>query len=303
MTRRCCLLSVIVLWTFSSYAGMVYADTTLPEAVRKKIDSIFDGQKGTFALAFKELGTGVAFFIHEQETFHAASTMKTPVLIEIYHQVALGRLTLSDSLVLKNEFTSIADGSSFHLSPEDDSEQELYKHIGERRSISQLVYLMITVSSNFATNLLIDKATPKNIAAMLEELGATDVRVLRGVEDNAAYQRGMNNTVTANGLATIFEKMAKGAAVSPAASAAMIRILLDQQYNEIIPARLPAGVKVAHKTGWIKGIHHDGGIVFLPDGRKYVLVLLSKDTDDDKAAIAAMAAVSEILYNYVNKRS
>jgi beta-lactamase class A len=125
------------------------------------------------------------------------------------------------------------------------------------------------------------------------------MQVLRGVEDNAAYQRGLNNTVTAGDLLLLFEKMANGTLVSPAASAAMIRILLDQHYNEIIPARLPAGVKVAHKTGWIKGINHDGGIVFLPDGRKYVLVLLSKDTPDDKASVAAMAAVSEILYRYV----
>jgi beta-lactamase class A len=109
----------------------------------------------------------------------------------------------------------------------------------------------------------------------------------------------MNNTVTAYGLLTIFEKMANRTLISPAASAAMIRILLDQHYNEIIPARLPAGVQVAHKTGWIKGINHDAGIVFLPDDRKYALVLLSKDTEDDKASIAAMAAVSEILYQYV----
>jgi beta-lactamase class A len=274
-------------------------DSFLPDSIGKKIDRIFQSQKGYFALAFKDLTTGKELFIHEHESFHAASTMKVPVLIEIYHQAALGRLALSDSLVLKNEFTSIADSSLFHLDSADDSEQELYKHIGEKRTIHELAYQMITVSSNFATNLLIDKVTPQNIASTLQELGATDIHVLRGVEDNAAYQRGMNNTVTAYGLLTIFEKMADRTLISPAASAAMIRILLDQHYNEIIPARLPAGVQVAHKTGWIKGINHDAGIVFLPDDRKYVLVLLSKDTEDDKASIAAMASVSEILYQYV----
>ena len=276
-----------------------HTDPFLPDSIVKKIDSIFTSQQGFFALAFKDLQTGKQLMIHEQESFHAASTMKVPVMVELYHQAALGRLRLSDSLVLKNEFISIADSSLFHLDSADDSEQELYKHIGEKRTLQALTYQMITMSSNFATNLLIDKVTPRNITATLQELGAPDIHVLRGVEDNVAYHRGMNNTVTAHGLLTLFEKMANRNLISPAASMAMIRILLDQHYNEIIPALLPAGIQVAHKTGWIKGINHDAGIVFLPDGRKYVLVLLSKDTEDDKASIAAMAAVSKILYQYI----
>jgi len=272
---------------------------TLPDSLLQKIDSTLGAQHGSFALAFKDLKTGTQLMIHEHESFHAASTMKVPVLIELYHQESLGRLKLSDSLLLQNDFISIADSSHFHLDSADDSEHELYKHIGEKKTIQALAYQMITMSSNFATNLLIDKVTPRSITATLQGLGASDIHVLRGVEDNAAYHRGLNNTVTAHGLLLLFEKMADGSLISPAASKAMIRILLDQHYNEIIPALLPAGVRVAHKTGWIKGINHDAGIVFLPDGRKYVLVLLSKDTEDDRASIAAMAAVSKILYQYV----
>jgi len=89
--------------------------------------------------------------------------------------------------------------------------------------------------------------------------------------------------------------------VNPAASQAMIGILLDQKFNEIIPARLPANVKVAHKTGSINGVQHDTGIVFLPNGKKYVLVLLSKKITDEKAAISAMANVSKLIYEYVNR--
>jgi beta-lactamase class A len=118
------------------------------------------------------------------------------------------------------------------------------------------------------------------------------------VEDNKAYQKGLNNTVTAAGLAELFEKMAKGRLVSRQASKDMIRILMDQHFNDIIPAGLPAGTKVAHKTGWIKGVHHDSGIVFLPNGKKYVLVLLSKDLADDQAGARALAAVSAIIYQY-----
>jgi len=271
------------------------------DACLRQIDSIFGSQQGTFALAFRDLATGRELFIHEHETFHAASTMKTPVLVEIYRQAALGRLKLSDSLILRNEFTSIADSSTYQLDSADDSETALYRHLGERRTIGELVYQMITVSSNFATNLLIDKIGAANIVTTMRSLGLTEVRILRGVEDNKAYQRGLNNTVTAAGLMGLFRLMAEGKLVSPAASDSMIRILMDQHFNDIIPARLPMGVKVAHKTGWIKGVHHDSGIVFLPDGKKYVLVLLSKDLVDEKAAISSMAAVSGLIYRYVTQ--
>jgi beta-lactamase class A len=270
-------------------------------ACLQRVDSIFRAQPGYFALAFKDLSSKKQLLVHEHDNFHAASTMKTPVLLEIFRQAKIHRLSLSDSIVLRNEFISIADSSTYQLDSADDSETELYRHQGEKRTINELVYQMITVSSNFATNLLIARVGPANIGATLHQLGLDELHVLRGVEDNKAYQKGLNNTVTAAGLAKLFEKMAKGKLVSRQTSKDMIRILLDQQFNEIIPAGVPAGVKVAHKTGWIKGVNHDSGIVFLPDGRKYVLVLLSKDLADDKAGIKALAAVSAVIYQYVTQ--
>ena len=81
----------------------------------------------------------------------------------------------------------------------------------------------------------------------------------------------------------------------------MINILLDQHFNEIIPAKLPADVKVAHKTGYITGIQHDAGIVYLPGGKKYVLVLLSKNLENKDEGIAVMANVSAMVYRYFTK--
>ncbi len=133
----------------------------------------------------------------------------------------------------------------------------------------------------------------------MRKMGLKDLQVLRGVEDNKAYQKGLNNVITSYDLMLLFEKIAKGEAVNKESSDAMIKILLDQHFNEIIPAGLPKDVRVAHKTGWFKGVNHDSGIVFLPDGRKYVLVLLSKNAEDDKASVAALATVSEIIYKYV----
>lgn len=266
--------------------------------LKRNIETAFAGQDGVFAAAFKDLQTGKTLYIHEHQIFHAASTMKTPVLIEAYKQAAEGKLALSDSITIINEFKSIADTSHFTLSASDDSEFELYKHIGEKATLYDLLYQMIIASSNLATNIVIDKLGAKNVTATLRSLGVNDIKVLRGVEDGKAYEKGLNNVVTAYDFALLFEKMATGEMISPNASQAMIKILLDQKFSDIIPAKLPATVKVAHKTGFITGVHHDSGIVFLPDGRKYVLVLLSKNLTDEKAGIEAMANVSEMIYAY-----
>ncbi len=289
-------LSLIPVWVLSSCSSSRVTMHTL----RKEIGKEFSSQKGIFAVAFKDLSTGRGLRINDTIPFHAASTMKTPVLIEVYKQSAEGKFSLSDSVAIKNEFKSIVDGSSYQLNPADDSETELYKHIGEKRTIQFLVYQMIIVSSNLATNLIIELVDAKNVTQTMRELGAKDIRVLRGVEDGKAFERGMNNTTTARDLKIVFEKIAKGETINPVASRDMLKILLDQHFNEIIPAGLPAGVKVAHKTGSITGVQHDSGIVFLPDGRKYVLVLLSKNLEDEKAAIRAMASVSTMIYQYVN---
>ncbi|MGA0558083.1 serine hydrolase [Larkinella sp. VNQ87] len=237
--------------------------------------------------------------IREHESFHAASTMKTPVMIEVYKQAAEGRFSLSDSIRIKNEFKSITDGSPFTLKAETDSDTLIYKQIGTKRTLADLVYDMIIVSSNLATNLVIELVDAKNVTQTMRTFGAKNIQVRRGVEDTKAFQQGLNNTTTAYDLMVIFEKIATGKAVSPAASEAMTKILLDQRFNSVIPAQLPKDVKVAHKTGSITGVHHDSGIVILPDGRKYVLVLLGKDLKDDAAATQTMATVSRLIYDYV----
>lgn len=271
------------------------------QSLQSDIAKEIAGKKGTFAVAFKDLKTGEEIRINDGVVYHAASTMKTPVLIEVYRQAADGKFALTDSIELKNEFKSIVDGSLYSLDSADDSEKELYRHIGERRTIDSLAYQMIIVSSNFATNLVIQKVGAENVTSFMRKLGANDIQVLRGVEDGKAFQKGLNNIVTAHDLLVIFEKIARGEAVSNAASKAMINILLDQRFNEIIPALLPPNVRVAHKTGSITHVHHDSGIVMLPDGRKYVLVLLSKDWENEKEAIRTMANISSLIYKHVTK--
>lgn len=274
-----------------------------PQDLKRQIQTELNKNKGVFAVAFKDLISGEEILINEKINFHAASTMKTPVLIEAYKQAASGKFSIDDSITVRNEFKSIVDGSPYSLNSKDDSETDLYTKEGSKVKIYDLLYLMIIQSSNLATNLIIDLLGAKNVNQTMREMGANDIQVLRGVEDTKAYRAGLNNTTTAYDQMIIFSKMAEGNAVDKASSDAMIQILLDQKFNDKIPAKLPKNVKVAHKTGWITGVNHDAGIVFLPDGRKYVLVLLSKELENDKSAVKSMAKVSKMVYDYFIRKS
>lgn len=258
---------------------------------------------GTFAVAFEDLSTGEQFLMNAHENFHAASTIKTALLIEAFKQADEGKFSLSDSILIHNDFKSIADGSIYQLDSTDDSERDLYRRIGEKETIYNLLYRMITESSNFSTNLVVDLVGAKKANQTMRSIGANEIQALRGVEDNKAYELGINNTVTAYDLMIIFDHLAKGTVVNKQACDSMIQILLQQKLKEKIPAKLPANVKVANKTGSINKISHDSGIVFLPDGRKYVLVLLSRGVEDEKSVNETLANVSRIIYdNVVNSK-
>src|SRR5271154_625746 len=190
-------------------------------------------------VAFRTLDGRTEWFFRADEPFHAASTMKVPVLIELFHQVHEGELKLDDPLPIKNEFHSLVDGSVYTLDPADDSEADLYKAVGQTRSLRQLCELMITVSSNLATNLLIEKLGVENIRATVHFLHADGMNVLRGVEDGKAFAKGLNNTTTARGLQQLMDAIARGEAVDQNSSNQMIEILGRQTFNECIPAGLP----------------------------------------------------------------
>ncbi|HEV2480936.1 MAG TPA: serine hydrolase [Puia sp.] len=287
----------LLLLSFTATSAFAIRDTA---SLRREIMAVYAEQpQASFALAFEDLQTGEQFFINERESFHAASTMKTPVLIETFRQVARGQLSLNDSLLIHTDFVSIADSSRYRLDSADDSEFSLYRLAGRRMALKDLLYKMITESSNLATNLVIERVGAANVMVAMRELGANDIRVLRGVEDNKAFERGMNNTTTAYDLMVLFRQIAAGTAVDPASCEAMIRILLDQHFKEVIAGKLPAGVRVASKSGWITGSCHDSGIVFLPDGRKYVVVLLSRGIADYAAAVSIEATVSKLIYDHM----
>ena len=262
------------------------------EAEVRRIVTDLPGDTLEVSVALVDLATGDSLLVDAHERMHAASTMKVPVMLELFRRAEAGGTSLDDSIVVRNAFRSIADGSAYTLSPEDDSDQEIYSRLGERMAVRELVERMITRSSNLATNLLIDLADPARIAATLEELGASETVVLRGVEDGPAYRAGMNNTTTAYGMMKVLEGIASGRAASPRATEEMLGILERQEFREMIPAGLPEGVRVANKTGWITGIDHDAAVV-LPEGRApYVLVVLTRGFQDRALARRVASEVS-----------
>jgi beta-lactamase class A len=268
---------------------------TLEARVRKLI-----GDSGAeVAVAMHTLDGRSELLIDADRKFHAASTMKVPIMIELFRQAESGTLRLDDTLDVKNEFHSIVDGSVYQLSVGDDSDAEVYAQIGKPMTLRALCEAMITVSSNFAANLLIEKVGAENVRKTVARLGAGGMLVLRGVEDQKAFDKGMNNETTARALDVLMLAIAQGKAVSPAADAGMAAILKRQKFADAIPAGLPAGTPVGHKTGSITKIHHDAAIVYGP--RPYVLVVLVRGIADQKVSGPLIASISREVWNDLSK--
>ncbi|HSJ32931.1 MAG TPA: serine hydrolase [Longimicrobiales bacterium] len=262
----------------------------LEEAIRARIAN----ETGEYGVAVIDIETGRTGGVNERVVMHAASTMKVPVLLELYRRAAEGRLRLDETMTVSATFRSIADTSHYTLSSEDDSEYTLYDRIGEQVSFRELARLMTVRSSNLATNILIDTLVATSIQETTNRIGAHGMRVLRGVEDIPAFEAGMNNNTTALGLARVLAAIARCDVLPRAQCDEVIEVLAGQEFNEMIPAGLPPGTRVAHKTGSITGIQHDGAII-MPDGSApYVLVVLSRGGADTTAVRTVAADIARL---------
>jgi len=268
-------------------------------ALRASIDALTSRYPATWVeVAYHDLGSGDTLYINADSLVHAASTMKVPVMMRLYAESDAGTLPLDRKLVVQNHFVSVVDGSPYTLDPGDDSDSTMYKLVGDSVSVRELMQHMITRSSNLATNTLIALANPDSINAMMRRFGANKMVVLRGVEDLKAFDRGMNNMATARDLATLLAAIETGHAGSPASTDAMRNTLLAQEFNEKIPAGLPPGVRVAHKTGEITAGSHDAAIVYPPGRSPYVLVVLTRGFQNEHTADSLIANISRDVYAY-----
>lgn len=250
----------------------------------------------TVALWFEDLASGRTLGIADTLSFHAASTMKVPVMFELFRRADEGTLDLDDRIPLANRFASIVDGSHYALAPADDTDDALYDRVGAPISFRELNERMIVRSSNLATNVLIDRLDPTRVTAYTRSLGGEGVLVRRGVEDGPAFRAGLNNVTTARGLGKLLAALERGQVASPWATQAMLGTLRRQEFNAEIPAGLPPGTRVAHKTGWITATLHDAAIVYPPERSPFVLVILTRDIPVRADAQRLMADLARLVW-------
>lgn len=243
---------------------------------------------------------GIVFAENADKVFHAASTMKVPVMMEVFRQVEQGKLKLDEPVAVKNQFASIVDGSPYSLSPDDDSDKEIYKEIGRTLSLRAIVERMINRSSNLATNIVIEKVNAENVMQLMKEIGARDMTVLRGVEDIKAYEAGKNNRTSARALAQCYQAILDPDRFSESSRKEMMEILLSQKHLQGISKGLNAkerGLKVASKDGWITEINHDSAIIEDRDGRRSIMVIMTSGVKKEEDGWRLIAAIAAKLYN------
>jgi len=297
MTNKFGLILPIILSLF--FFSNIFALTQEEKisVVKKEIEEMITAAGAEVGFSFHDLESNTLIEINERTVMHAASLMKVPVMIEVFRRIDRGELKLDEPILVYNSFSSLADSSPYSLEPEDDSDPEFYAFIGQKRPLKELIERMITVSSNLATNILMELVKAEAVMKTLKEFGIENMKVLRGVEDAKAYARGLNNVTDARDMRLVLEAIVEKKAASPASCDAMIDILRAQKFRSGIPAGLPPEVEVGNKTGSITRIAHDAAIVFPPRRKPYVLVILTRGLEKEEEAERLMASLSRLIYN------
>jgi beta-lactamase class A len=257
------------------------------------------------AVAFHDYETRTAWSYHGDEWFHAASTIKVPVLVGVFGAIHRGDLALNARVHVRNRFISVADGSSFTVGSARDANAEVQQAIGKTMKVHELAHHMITTSSNLATNLLLEVVGIEQMQSTLKDLNLDDgVELRRGVEDEQAFEADINNRCTADGMLRVLRKIEEGRAFSKEASARMLEILHAQAFRSGIPAGLPNGARVANKTGEISTVAHDAGIVYLPRRKPYALVVLTEwDAQKTAGRSDTIASISRAVYHHLTGKA
>jgi len=267
------------------------------DALRSRFAELEEKSKArAIAIALDDLETGSQFQYHADRWFHAASTIKIAILIGVYGAIHRGDLLPQSRVHVRNRFLSAYDGSPYRVSVDRDANSEVHREIGRTLRVSELAEHMIASSSNLATNLLLDLIGLDVLQRTLDGFGIQGVDLRRGVEDELAFEHGISNRVTANGLVAMLRLIGEGRAFSPELSEQMLHVLHAQQFRSGIPAGLPPEAKVAHKTGDISTIAHDAGLIYLPGRKPYALAVLTEWEPSTQGRAATIAAASYLAY-------
>jgi beta-lactamase class A len=268
--------------------------------LRERLGELEERSKArALSIAVHDLETGLEFRYRADRWFHAASTIKLAVLLGVFGAIHEKRLVPQSRLHVRNRFRSAYDGSSFRILSERDADSEVQNAIGKTMRIGELARNMIIRSSNLSTNLLLDLLGIEFLQRMLEQHDLSGIDLRRGVEDELAFEHGINNRVTADGLVHLLRLIAEERAFSPELSRGMLDMLHDQEFRSGIPAGLPAHARVAHKTGEISTVAHDAGIVYLPKRKPYVVAILTEWDPETAGRSPTIAAASYMVYEHV----
>lgn len=265
---------------------------SITERLRQAWEEVLDGMPGRFSLDLRSLDGPVA--ARDVDAPHyAASTIKLPVLMALLHDRAAGVQAAQGDVVVQDRFPS-AVGGTFALRQSDDQDDATWTRLGTEVDLLDLADRMITVSSNIATDLIVERIGFDPVRRYLADLGlASRFRLDRLIGDSAAEDAGITNTVTASALASLMVTIATGADFDGTAALGM---LARQTHRDMIPAGLPDGTWSASKGGWVAGVKHDVALVRPDAAPPYVLAICTTADLPDAAGMKLVARLSTVTW-------
>src|SRR5215468_805595 len=290
--------SVRIILSLLSLALLVLAGAAqddnrvlLRRKLTTEIEKIANDLDGVMGVAIKDLTTGEEILLNDQLTFPTGSSIKIPILIELHKQASEGKYKLTDQRWVEKK--DQVGGSGVIVNFGDHSSQ---------LSLNDLAALMIALSDNTATNMLIDQVGMANVNRTLDELGLKQIRLRRKMIDLAASARGDENTASPNEAMALMEKLYRGQVVSRQLSDDTLKMLKIPK-NSPIPRLLPSSVVIVNKPGSIEGVACDWAIVYVPNRPYAIAVMTNYNGPDGAAADDAIAKVSKLAYDYFARLS
>ncbi|MCG0276220.1 MAG: class A beta-lactamase-related serine hydrolase [Thermosediminibacteraceae bacterium] len=253
--------------------------------LEERIRVAINGLEGICSVIIHDLKDGEKIFINEEKVYPSASIIKLWILWKLYKEVERGKIDLSQEIILKDEIKAGGFGVLQYL------------HSGLNPSIKDLATLMIILSDNTATNVLIDILDINAINEEIKQLGMTNTVLQRKMMDLGAKAKELDNFTSAKDTYLILKNIAKGEGISSASRQEILDILLKQQCNNKLPLLMPAGTKFAHKTGDLPSIEHDAGILFVNE-REIIVVVMMSNLRDNLKGIKIHNNLGSIIYNY-----
>lgn len=254
----------------------------LQSAVESQLSTV----SGTVCLAFQDLTTGESFSVHGDRSVHSASTIKLVIMAELMSRVQAGSLSLEETITVTAEMKTGGDGILKELEP------------GHSFSLREIMTLMIIVSDNQATNILIDLLGMDAINRRAEAMGLKQTVLGRKMMDSEAKKQGRDNFISANDMAAILQAIYHGTLIDAEASKVMLEILLRQQQNGRLQLYLPEELPMAHKCGDLDFLENDGGIIYAPE-HPYILVVLTSEMPSNKEGREVIGTVSKLVYDSI----